>query len=291
MTALSPDLVPGWDLISIWKQMGWFARTVVITLCCMAANVAGVMTLGILRYRAARRATRKFLREASAPLRDHDLVQALMVSKRHPDSPVATMTICGVEAFSGAIESPWNDAALEIASNAVERCRGRMRAEVAAGLSSLWSIGAVAPFIGIAGTLVAILNAVDAMFGPPCGGCCAGGISETLITTALGLLVAIPALAGFSYLHRLRERFDAETVKASSELLTYIRGFPIQAFAQREGAELVAPTSESHNDSPHWEIPYDRQPFVLGPVWIFGSLFMGMVAFRIVRGLFDSVLR
>jgi hypothetical protein len=124
---------------------------------------------------------------------------------------------------------------------------------------------------------------------PPCGGCCAGGISETLITTALGLFVAISAVGGSSYLTERLEQFDRKMSNASSELLTYFRGFPLPV-AERDAVVLIAPSPSSSTSAPQWEIPYDHQRLVLIPVWIFGSFFIASFALGGIRWLAGTIL-
>jgi len=64
------------------------------------------------------------------------------------------------------------------------------------GLSFLATVGSTAPFIGLFGTVIGIVNAFQQMASTGQGGLAvvAGGIAEALITTALGILAAIPAL-------------------------------------------------------------------------------------------------
>ena len=90
----------------------------------------------------------------------------------------------------------------------------------------LWFLGTVgsnAPFVGLFGTVVGILNAFREIANQKQTGlgAVAGGISEALVTTALGLLVAIPAVMMFNYLTGRVEAFDVEMDNSSSELIDY----------------------------------------------------------------------
>ena len=98
-----------------------------------------------------------------------------------------------------------------------------MHAKLKRGLSVLATIGSTAPFVGLFGTVVGILHAFDAIATQKIAGigAVAGGISEALVTTAFGLLVAIPAVMAFNYFTGRVEAFDVEMDNSSSELVDY----------------------------------------------------------------------
>jgi biopolymer transport protein TolQ len=97
----------------------------------------------------------------------------------------------------------------------------------------LASVGATAPFIGLFGTVIGIINAFRGMAMTGSGGIAAvsTGIAEALITTALGLFVAIPAVWLFNIFMNKIERFQVEMSNSASELLDY--------FIKRRGAQTV----------------------------------------------------
>jgi biopolymer transport protein ExbB/TolQ len=80
-----------------------------------------------------------------------------------------------------------------------------------------------APFVGLFGTVVGIINAFKTMAAQktPGIGAIAGGISEALVTTAIGLFVAVPAVWAFNYFTGRIDAFDVEMGNSSSELLDY----------------------------------------------------------------------
>ncbi|MBI4060691.1 MAG: MotA/TolQ/ExbB proton channel family protein [Elusimicrobia bacterium] len=95
---------------------------------------------------------------------------------------------------------------------AAERAAGRAVSELESGISTLGTIASVAPFIGLFGTVLGVMRAFKdlasaAGAGP---GLVAVGISEALICTAAGLLVAIPAVAAFNHFNQKISRFEEE---------------------------------------------------------------------------------
>jgi biopolymer transport protein ExbB/biopolymer transport protein TolQ len=91
------------------------------------------------------------------------------------------------------------------------------------GLSGLATVGSTAPFVGLFGTVVGIINAFKGIEAEKASGlsAVAGGISEALVATALGLLVAIPAVWAFNYFTNKVEAFDVEMENSSMELINY----------------------------------------------------------------------
>jgi biopolymer transport protein ExbB/biopolymer transport protein TolQ len=91
------------------------------------------------------------------------------------------------------------------------------------GVSTLATIASSAPFVGLLGTVVGIINAFQGISTEKSTGlgAVAGGISEALVATAVGLLVAIPAVWMYNYFSNRVEAFDVEMGNSSSELVDY----------------------------------------------------------------------
>src|SRR5262249_52291888 len=105
----------------------------------------------------------------------------------------------------------------------LDRASAITHSELERGLSGLATIGSTAPFVGLLGTVIGIIDAFQAIHGENTTGmsAVAGGISEALVTTALGLTVAIPAVMMFNYFTSRIKAFDVEMDNASSELVDY----------------------------------------------------------------------
>ena len=120
---------------------------------------------------------------------------------------------------------------IESSKRALERSEAIVHAKLKRGLGGLATIGSTAPFVGLFGTVAGILKAFQqiATQKTPGIGAVAGGISEALVTTAFGLLVAIPAVMTFNYFTNKVEAFDVEMDNSSSELIDYFikQGTPV----------------------------------------------------------------
>src|SRR5438477_3622792 len=214
----------GWDPISLWKQMGWPARLVVIVLFIMSAWSIGVMIDRYIAFNAARKQSRAFAPQVAGALRDGKIDEAIRVAERNKKSHLAKVVTAGLQEFKAHSEStdiPGEE--IEASKRALERAEAIVHAELKRGLGGLATIGSTAPFVGLLGTVAGILNAFIGIQNQKATGLAAvaGGIAEALVTTALGLFVAIPAVWMFNYFTNKVEAFDVEMDNSSSELIDY----------------------------------------------------------------------
>ena len=106
---------------------------------------------------------------------------------------------------------------------AIQRASALTANDLKKGVAALATIGATAPFVGLLGTVVGIITAFQGIAATGSGGLGAvsAGISEALVETALGLVVAIPAVWFYNYLTGRIEYFNVEMDNSSSELVDY----------------------------------------------------------------------
>ena len=215
----------GWDPISLWHQMGVLAKIVVVILFIMSGWSIGVMIDRWMAYNAARNQSRAFAPAVAGALREGKIEEAIRVAERNKKSHLAKVVTAGLMEFKAHQDSPGEipGETIEASKRALERTEAIVHAELKRGLSGLATIGSTAPFVGLFGTVVGILNAFRGIQTEHATGLAAvaGGISEALVTTAFGLLVAIPAVMMFNYLTSRVEAFDVEMDNSSSELIDY----------------------------------------------------------------------
>jgi len=214
----------GWDPRSLWNQMGWPAKLVVVMLFLMSAWSIGVMIDRLIAYGAARKQSRLFAPAVAGALREGKLDEAIKIADRYRKSHLAKVVVAGLQEFRAhqiSAEIPGED--IEASKRALERAEAIVHAELKRGVSNLATIGSTAPFVGLFGTVVGIINAFKGISTEKSTGlgAVAGGISEALVTTAFGLFVAIPAVWVFNYFTTRIEGFDVEMGNSSSELIDY----------------------------------------------------------------------
>ena len=214
----------GWDVRSLWNQMGALAKFVVFLLFIMSAYSIGVMIDRFMAYSAARKQSRLFAPAVAGALREGKLDEAVKIGDRFKKSHLAKVVVAGLQEFQAhqlSNEIPGEE--IEASKRALERSEAIVHAELKRGVSGLATIGSTAPFVGLFGTVVGIINAFTGISTEKSTGlgAVAGGISEALVTTAFGLFVALPAVWAFNYFTGKIEAFDVEMGNSSSELIDY----------------------------------------------------------------------
>ena len=138
-------------------------------------------------------------------------------------SIIAKVVATGLSEFQSASSQVADAEVIEAAKRGLDRSVAIVHAEMKRGLSGLATIGSTAPFVGLFGTVVGIINAFKGIETTKATGlsAVAGGISEALVTTALGLLVAVPAVWAYNYFTNKVEAFDVEMDNSSMELVNY----------------------------------------------------------------------
>ena len=215
----------GTSILEIWQQMGWLAKTVAVFLILMSIYSLGLFIERLMLFRSAKKQSIEYLPIATKALRDGRYKEAVEAAKRYNKSHLAKVLAAGLQQFLFEKEDQPSHDAVESVRLAVERAAALTTAEMKRGLGGLATIGATAPFVGLFGTVVGIINAFTGMAATGSGGIGAvsAGIAEALITTAVGLGVAIPAVWMFNYFTGVVEFFGIEMANSSSELIDFFQ--------------------------------------------------------------------
>jgi biopolymer transport protein ExbB len=213
----------GWNPIQIYKQMSAVALVVVAILLFMSIWSIGIMIDRAITYSAARKQSRIFVQQVAGALRDGKLDEAISIAERNKKSHIAKVVATGLSEFQAASSQVTDAELIEAAKRGLERSVAIVHAEMKRMLNGLATIGSTAPFVGLFGTVVGIINAFKGIATQKATGlsAVAGGIAEALITTALGLFVAVPAVWAFNYFTNKVEAFDVEMDNSSMELVNY----------------------------------------------------------------------
>ncbi len=212
------------DPLGMWRLMGWPARAVVIVLFFMSAWSIGVMIDRWIAYQAARKQSRMFAPAVANALKDGKIDEAISIAEQNKRSHLAKVVTAGLQEFQAhQVSAEIPGETIEASRRALERASAIVHAELKRGVSSLATIGSTAPFVGLFGTVLGIIHAFQGISAQHTTGigAVAGGISEALVTTAVGLFVAIPAVWVYNYFTSKVEAFDVEMDNSSSELVDY----------------------------------------------------------------------
>ncbi len=228
------------SLVELWKSMGSLAKGVIYVLFFMSIWSLWVAIDKYLLFSRAKKQSIKFA-EAFTQELDKNSVQKqaldLTREKRFRRSHVAKITNAGLQEFLRIRDlsaKSGNPAAgeesgmtlFERIQHVMERSSIMIVSDFKKGLSGLATIGATAPFVGLFGTVIGIINAFQAIKteGAAAIGKVSGGIAEALIATAIGLFVAVPAVWLYNYFTTKVERIQNELTNVSSDLLDYLIG-------------------------------------------------------------------
>ncbi len=213
------------SLKGMWLQMGMFAKGVVVVMAIMSIYSITIMVSKWWALRQAQRESRKFAPEFSQFLEEDNLTEAIRLAESYKKSHVALV----LGGALGEVKPLIADGSITVSDiNSAERAVERnMLLEVTnlkRGLAVLATVGATAPFVGLLGTTMGIVNSFVGMSESSSGGLSAisAGVAEALITTAFGLLVAIPAVWAFNYFSTKIDNLVAEMTYVSKEMIDYL---------------------------------------------------------------------
>jgi biopolymer transport protein ExbB/biopolymer transport protein TolQ len=202
-------------------NVGLIGGAVMLCLAMLSIISVGVIFDKHRRFRSAAQQSQNF-RTAFAKFlhggQPHELLGAV---RQHENSHVAVVVSAGLTEYDAVRKSGVDpDASLELVTSALEDCKAEMLIQMKGGLGFLATIASTAPFIGLFGTVVGIINAFHGIAATGSGGMAAvsGGVAEALITTGMGIFVAIPAVVGFNYFTGKLDNFRVEMNRASSQL-------------------------------------------------------------------------
>jgi len=214
------------SLLDLWNQMSWFPRGIVFVMIVMSVWSLGVSMNKWWRINRAQRETRKFAPEFSRFLQEDQIEGAIALSAKYKRSHVARTLAGALEEIKPLLtDKSITVADINSAERACERNVMIIQSELKRGLGVLGTVGATAPFVGLLGTTLGIVNAFSGMAasGGSAGmAAVSAGIAEALITTAFGLLVAIPAVWLFNYFQTKLEFLVVEMTYTGKELVDYL---------------------------------------------------------------------
>ena len=218
----------GLNLIEMWNTMGWVAKAVAFVLFFMSMWSFGVAIERIYTFSQARKQSKLYAPQVAKHLKDGRLKDAiaLSTSKNFRYSHLAKVVLAGLQEYQFQQEAGGGlsrDDLVDSVRRSIQRATALTQSDLKKGVNSLATIGTTAPFVGLLGTVVGVINAFVGIAATGSGGIGAvsAGIAEALVETALGLLVAIPAVWFYNYLTRRLDYFNVEMDNSSSELVDY----------------------------------------------------------------------
>jgi len=210
------------SLQAIWEHTGLFARFIIFTLAFMSVASLVVIAERMVVFRKTRSDSRTFASKMGAILAKGDLATAANTNLGKDVGHLGRVINSGLTAYR--ISPSDKDVAVESVARALERQAQREVQSMKRGLGVLATVGSTAPFVGLLGTTMGIVNAFQEMAKSGAGGLAtiSAGIAEALITTAFGLLVAIPAVMAYNFLQGWVDARSVDISESSNEFLDVV---------------------------------------------------------------------
>ncbi len=218
----------GLNLIDLWGSMTWVAKGVAFILFFMSMWSFGVAIERIYTFTQARSQSKAYAPQVAKHLKDGRLKDAIALSssKTFRYSHLAKVVLAGLQEYQFQQETGGGlsrEDMVDSVRRSIQRATALTQSDLKKGVNTLATIGTTAPFVGLLGTVVGVINAFVGIAATGSGGIGAvsGGIAEALVETALGLIVAIPAVWFYNYLTGRLDYFNVEMDNSSSELVDY----------------------------------------------------------------------
>ena len=212
------------DIAKIWADTGMVNRGIVIFLILMSIASLTVAIWKWLQFRKMAVATKQFAPAFSAALESENIPEALALADQYPKSHVARVLGESLREVAPLLGDPRAaGAAIVSCERSVEREQILLANELKSGLGVLATIGSTAPFVGLLGTTLGIVNSFMGM-AEQGGGleAVSGGIAEALIATAIGLVAAIPAVWLYNYFTAKLDTLFSELAYAGREMIDWM---------------------------------------------------------------------
>jgi len=216
------------NLLEMWNQMGIVAKCIAVVLFFMSMLSFGVAIERIYTFIQARKQSKLYAPQVAKHLKEGRLKDAIAVSnsKNFRYSHLAKVVLAALQEYQYSQESGEKmskEDTVDTVRRAIQRASALTGSDLKKMVSALATIGATAPFVGLLGTVVGVINAFQGIASTNSGGIGAvsAGIAEALVETALGLLVAIPAVWFYNYLTSKIEYFNVEMDNSSSEMVDF----------------------------------------------------------------------
>ncbi|MCG8416368.1 MAG: MotA/TolQ/ExbB proton channel family protein [Proteobacteria bacterium] len=218
------------SLTEMWEAMGWPVKLNTIFMVVMSIWSLYVIIERLIVFSKAARQSYSFVIALRDYLKKRRVDDALKAAKIHKGSPVAKVVASGLEAYKAGREAIEKEGPEEVGdfdvvdsvNRGLERVKERETSSLRRGLSGLATVASIAPFVGLFGTVLGIINSFQMLKGGGGMDVIGPGIAEALVSTAFGLLVAIPAAMFFNYFTARVETMAVDMNDVSSEFIDYV---------------------------------------------------------------------
>lgn len=211
------------NFAEMWHHMPLLGKGIALCLFLMAVSFIGVTVERIIAFSRSAQESRAFAMQAGKLLESWQIVEIVQIADKFKSSSLAKLFGPIIRRYSHALEESQTGglSPVQLARNEAERRKEAVGEELRRGMNVVATVGSLAPFVGLLGTVVGIIGAFQGIGSAGSAGIAPimRGISEALIETAFGLLVAIPSVIAFNYLNARISGIETALARSAGELL------------------------------------------------------------------------
>jgi biopolymer transport protein ExbB/TolQ len=213
-----------WSQMGIWRHMDGVTKVTILILLIMSIWSLVITIERYLTFSAAGEQSREFAPKLASALKSRRIDEAINLSDKYQKSHLATVANAGLQRFRDhQLSDDISGEVIEASIGALQRATASKITEFRRGLSGLATIRSTAAFVGVFGTVFGLIHAFEWLSETSSfrAEAIAGGIAEALLTTAFGLVVAVPVAWLFKYFTGKVDNFKAEMDNSSAELIVF----------------------------------------------------------------------
>jgi len=226
------------NLSHIWTHMGPLSKGIAFVLFMMAVSFIGVTIERLIAFSRSAKESRMFAMHAGKLLEDSKVDELIPLAEKFKSSSLARLFGPIIRRYIHAFEDLGDGglSPVQLARNEAERRKEAVGEELRRGMNVVATVGSISPFVGLLGTVVGIIGAFQGIGSAGSAGIgpVMAGISEALIETAFGLMVAIPAVIAFNYLNTKIGAIETALGRSAGELLDELENHLGRSGSQRE---------------------------------------------------------
>jgi biopolymer transport protein ExbB len=226
------------NLSHIWTHMGPLSRGIAFVLFMMAVSFIGVTIERLIAFSRSAKESRLFAVQAGKLLEDAKVEELIPLADKFKSSSLARLFGPIIRRYVHAFEDLGDGglSPVQLARNEASRRQEAVGEELRRGMNVVATVGSISPFVGLLGTVVGIIGAFQGIGSAGSAGIgpVMAGISEALIETAFGLMVAIPAVIAFNYLNTRIGAIETALGRSAGELLDELENHLGRSGSKRE---------------------------------------------------------
>jgi biopolymer transport protein ExbB len=211
------------NLTHIWAHMTPLNKGIALLLFMMGVSFIGVTIERLIAFSRSAKESRGFAMQAGKLLEEWKVEEIVALSEKYKSSALARLFGPIIRRYIHAFEDLGEGglSPVDLARNEAGRRAEAVGEELRRGMNVVATVGSISPFVGLLGTVVGIIGAFASIGSAGSAGIgpVMAGISEALIETAFGLMVAIPAVISFNYLNARIAAIETALGRSAGELL------------------------------------------------------------------------